>query len=254
MGPRDLGYRRFFDIKLAGRSQVRKRAGVLRDSPIGDALGLRAAFVGLRVDHPDGLRDPLEYFQRLRAACPDTWIVAEKILLGSESLRESWPVRRHHRVRFSKHGGPAVRRSAGAQPLTDFYREFTGSRLIIRRWSRAQTIPMRDTLASEIITLTAMLLDCARLTPSPHYTRHEAHEVIRATMACMPVYRTTFASRAKVLLKMTINLRGDRGRQGLSLRPRRAIVRLPARNPRAPDRRKVGRRARSSISADFRPQ
>ncbi len=48
--------------------------------------------LGLRVDHPDGLADPQQYFARLREAVgPDTWIVAEKILETGESL-QPWPI------------------------------------------------------------------------------------------------------------------------------------------------------------------
>src|SRR4030095_9624852 len=47
---------------------------------------------GLRVDHIDGLRDPGTYLARLRAASAKTWIVVEKILVGSEELVDTWPV------------------------------------------------------------------------------------------------------------------------------------------------------------------
>jgi (1->4)-alpha-D-glucan 1-alpha-D-glucosylmutase len=46
---------------------------------------------GLRVDHPDGLADPLGYFQRLAdAGVSRVWV--EKILGSEERLPESWPV------------------------------------------------------------------------------------------------------------------------------------------------------------------
>ncbi len=47
---------------------------------------------GVRIDHPDGLRDPRQYLERLRAKAPHAWIVAEKILESGEWLREDWPV------------------------------------------------------------------------------------------------------------------------------------------------------------------
>ena len=47
---------------------------------------------GLRVDHPDGLRDPEQYLQRLRALAPDAWIVVEKVLKPGESLPDTWRV------------------------------------------------------------------------------------------------------------------------------------------------------------------
>ncbi|MEZ5258981.1 MAG: alpha-amylase family glycosyl hydrolase [Ilumatobacteraceae bacterium] len=47
---------------------------------------------GLRVDHPDGLRNPRAYFDRLAGAAPSTWIVGEKILEHGEELRRDWSV------------------------------------------------------------------------------------------------------------------------------------------------------------------
>ena len=47
---------------------------------------------GVRIDHPDGLRDPTGYFERLAAVRKDLWIVAEKILEPGEKLPEDWAV------------------------------------------------------------------------------------------------------------------------------------------------------------------
>lgn len=50
-------------------------------------------FDGLRVDHVDGLYDPLQYLERLRTlAGPDKYIIVEKILAQGEHLPGSWPV------------------------------------------------------------------------------------------------------------------------------------------------------------------
>lgn len=192
MAARDLGYRRFFDINsLVGLRIENERVFYATHQLVMRWVAERR-LSGLRVDHPDGLRDPLEYFQRLRAACPDIWIVAEKILLGSESLRESWPIEGTTGYDFMNIAGRLFVDPAGAQPLTDFYREFTGESADYAALVRARKqFAMRDTLGSEINTLTAMLLDlCEADRLHRDYTRHEAHEVIRATMACLPVYRT----------------------------------------------------------------
>jgi (1->4)-alpha-D-glucan 1-alpha-D-glucosylmutase len=47
---------------------------------------------GLRVDHPDGLRDPQQYLSRLAGAAGGTWTVVEKILEPGEELPLTWPV------------------------------------------------------------------------------------------------------------------------------------------------------------------
>ena len=60
---------------------------------------------GLRVDHPDGLRDPEEYFERLRDEAPEAWIVVEKILEPGEPLRG---------VLAGRRGRPATTSSTGS--------------------------------------------------------------------------------------------------------------------------------------------
>ena len=192
MAARDLGYRRFFDINSLVGLRIENERVFYATHKLVMRWVAEGRLQGLRVDHPDGLRDPLEYFQRLRAACPDTWIVAEKILLGSESLRQSWPIEGTTGYDFLNIAGRLFVDPAGAQPLTEFYREFTGESADYAALVRARKqFAMRDTLGSEINTLTAMMLDlCEADRLHRDYTRHEAHEVIRATMACLPIYRT----------------------------------------------------------------
>jgi (1->4)-alpha-D-glucan 1-alpha-D-glucosylmutase len=86
-GDRDLTYRRFFAISdLAG---LRVEDEAVFDATHAEILRWRAD--GIRVDHPDGLRDPTGYLERLRVAAPDAWLVVEKILEWGEELPE-WPV------------------------------------------------------------------------------------------------------------------------------------------------------------------
>src|SRR5215475_8975338 len=88
----ELTYRRFFAIAdLAGLRVedpdvfAATHAEILRwlDEHLVD---------GLRVDHPDGLRDPVGYLRRLRAAAGSAWLVVEKIQEYGEELPEDWPV------------------------------------------------------------------------------------------------------------------------------------------------------------------
>ena len=86
----DLNYRRFFTIEtLAGvRVEVPEvfaaaHAEIRRwfDKGLVD---------GLRVDHPDGLRDPAGYLDQLRELTGGAYVVVEKILEPGEVLPSSW--------------------------------------------------------------------------------------------------------------------------------------------------------------------
>jgi (1->4)-alpha-D-glucan 1-alpha-D-glucosylmutase len=83
-------WRRFFDIdELAGVRQE-DRAVFEETHRLVLALVREGLVDALRIDHPDGLADPLEYFERLRdGGASVVWI--EKILESGEALRD-WPV------------------------------------------------------------------------------------------------------------------------------------------------------------------
>jgi (1->4)-alpha-D-glucan 1-alpha-D-glucosylmutase len=91
-GGAELTYRRFFAVSdLAG---VRVEDLEVFEATHAEILRWVAEGLvdGLRVDHPDGLRDPGEYLRRLRERAPDVWLLVEKILEYGEALPGDWPV------------------------------------------------------------------------------------------------------------------------------------------------------------------
>jgi (1->4)-alpha-D-glucan 1-alpha-D-glucosylmutase len=122
----EINYRRFFNInelislKIQGHDVFRRtHEMILR-------LHAEYGFSGLRVDHVDGLYDPLQYLERLSQEAGGVDIWAEKILEHGEPLPEYWPVAGTTGYDFlnaacgvlvKKKNGPAFRR---------IYREFTG--------------------------------------------------------------------------------------------------------------------------------
>jgi (1->4)-alpha-D-glucan 1-alpha-D-glucosylmutase len=87
-----VNYRRFFNIGSLIGLRVDKEE-VFRASHQRIAAMIEKEEVdGLRIDHPDGLRDPANYFKRLRRLLPHGRIYVEKILDTSEVLPPSWPV------------------------------------------------------------------------------------------------------------------------------------------------------------------
>jgi (1->4)-alpha-D-glucan 1-alpha-D-glucosylmutase len=91
-GLEELNYRRFFDISTLAALRV-------EDRDVFDAVHVQirrwladGVLAGVRVDHPDGLRDPEQYLERLRELTGPRWLCVEKILKPGEALPASFPV------------------------------------------------------------------------------------------------------------------------------------------------------------------
>lgn len=189
---RDLGYRRFFDINdLAGlRVEDEEVFQATHALPLS---WLRQGLIqGLRIDHPDGLRDPSEYFHRLHKACPQAWLVAEKILEPGEQLPSEWPIAGTTGYDFLNMAGGLFVDAAGERRLTRLYAEFTGATTDYARLAKnCKRLVLDDLLGSELNRLTALFVSiCEGHRRHRDYTRHELHEALLETAACFPVYRT----------------------------------------------------------------
>jgi (1->4)-alpha-D-glucan 1-alpha-D-glucosylmutase len=117
-------HRRFFDVgELGGVKQEDWEVFWATHAKVIE-LVREGVVDGVRVDHPDGLADPADYFDRLaEAGVEHAW--AEKILEPAEELRP-WPVEGTTGYEFLTDVlALCVNRDAEA-PLTALYEEFTG--------------------------------------------------------------------------------------------------------------------------------
>jgi len=196
---RELVYRRFFDINtLVGVRTEDERVFADTHKLILEWLR-RGDLDGVRVDHPDGLRDPAQYFWRLRRAATEAWIVAEKILQPGERLPLSWEIAGTTGYDFLNLAGGLFIDPHGEAPLNELYREFTGEPvdfIAVAREKKNQIL--RDILGSDVNRLTALFLKiCEEHREERDYTRHEIHEAIREVLAAFPVYRTYIRAGAR---------------------------------------------------------
>ena len=89
-GDAELNYRRFFTITtLAGIRVEEPEVFDAAHAEIGRWFDV-GLVDGLRVDHPDGLRDPGTYLDRLATLTGSAYVVVEKILEPGEGLLPSW--------------------------------------------------------------------------------------------------------------------------------------------------------------------
>jgi (1->4)-alpha-D-glucan 1-alpha-D-glucosylmutase len=122
-------HRRFFDVgDLGGIKQEDWEVFWATHAKVIELV--RAGMVdGVRVDHPDGLADPAEYFRRLAEAGVDhVW--AEKILEPDEELRD-WPVDGTTGYEFLNDVMALCVNAAAEEAFTQIYESYTGD---IRRF------------------------------------------------------------------------------------------------------------------------
>jgi (1->4)-alpha-D-glucan 1-alpha-D-glucosylmutase len=121
-----VNYRRFFDIStLVGLSTERPEVFDAAHDRFRKMIR-EGQIDGLRVDHPDGLRDPLEYFKRLRALLPRGRIYVEKILDTEERLPSSWPIDGTVGYDFLAKVNRLWMSDQHTDSLTSTYADFTG--------------------------------------------------------------------------------------------------------------------------------
>ncbi len=188
----ELGYRRFFDINSLISLRMED------DQVFTETHGLvlqwlkRGVIDGLRIDHPDGLRDPEEYLDRLRAAAPEAWIVVEKILEPGEPLPPSWPVAGTSGYDFIHRVGGVLLDPAGEPPLTAFYREFTGESADYDALVHANKLrALEQMFGSDVHRLADLFSQvCERHRRYRDYTRQDLRAVLCEVIACLRVYRT----------------------------------------------------------------
>ena len=188
----ELDYRRFFDVNNLAALRM-EDPEVFADTHVRILEWLRAGVLdGVRVDHPDGLRDPLGYLQHLRRAAPAAWIVVEKILAPDEELPESWPVAGTTGYDFLNRVLGLFVDPAGERPLTETYVRFSNEAAAFAEVAyRSKRQVMRELLASDVSRLTELfVLVCEGSRRYRDYTRQELNECLREALACLNVYRT----------------------------------------------------------------
>jgi (1->4)-alpha-D-glucan 1-alpha-D-glucosylmutase len=193
MARHDLDYRRFFDVDNLAALRI-ERPEVFHDVHETMLGWVESGVVdGLRIDHPDGLRDPQDYFERLRERAPHAWIVAEKILARGESLPPSWPVDGTTGYDFLGMCTGLFVDPAGKPGLSDLYAEFVGSPVpdfeTLAREKRE--LVLEQLLPSDLNRLTSVLVTVCEEQPRfRDYSRDELRLTTRRLLAGFPVYRS----------------------------------------------------------------
>jgi (1->4)-alpha-D-glucan 1-alpha-D-glucosylmutase len=141
---------------------------------------------GVRVDHPDGLRDPKQYFERLRDRAPDAWIVGEKILEPGEWLREDWPIQGTSGYDFLNLALGLLVQPSGLVRLGEHYASFTGDVTAFPSVAHDKKIAVtQEALGSDVNRLASLFVDiCECNRDRRDFTRAEVRRAIREVQSC----------------------------------------------------------------------
>ncbi len=192
MAAEHLDYRRFFDVDtlVALRAEDEAVFGATHALVLGWLED--GTLDGVRVDHPDGLRDPGAYAARLRAAAPTAWVVMEKILAPGERLAAAWPVDGTTGYDALNLVAGLFVDPAGEAPLTDLYRDLTGERSTFAETARvARREALERLLGSDLHRLTHRTVRlCEQHVRHRDHTRSALRDALVELVVDMPVYRT----------------------------------------------------------------
>jgi (1->4)-alpha-D-glucan 1-alpha-D-glucosylmutase len=208
----EINYRRFFDVN--NLAAIRMEIPEVFDATHQLLLELvgTGAVTGLRIDHPDGLYLPREYFEKLQRRCAEAlkipapkdgrtiYMVVEKILSGGEALPRDWPVHGTTGYDFGKDVTQLLVNSAAENEITTAFRRFVGHSMHFGHlvYAKKRQV-MRLSLANDVAVLGNMV---DRLSEQNRwfrdFTLQALARAVRETIACFPVYRTYITPDAPV--------------------------------------------------------
>lgn len=195
----EINYRRFFDVNTLAGLRV-------EDSGTFDAIHTQVKRLvaedklqGLRLDHIDGLRDPSQYFQRLRRLIREAqgtnkpfYVVVEKILGEDEKLVPFAGVHGTTGYEWLNAITQVLTEEKGLEPLGETWRQVSNTSpdfapLLLRAKRRV----LETLLLSEFTVLTRLL---ARIANGHYSTRDFSADTLRQAFELyvlhFPVYRT----------------------------------------------------------------
>jgi (1->4)-alpha-D-glucan 1-alpha-D-glucosylmutase len=200
----EINYRRFFDVNdlAAIRVELPKVFDTIHRLSL--ELVSNGAVTGLRIDHPDGLYLPREYFEKLQQRCANAlgvalprdgraiYMLAEKILTGGEKLRKDWRVHGTTGYDFANQVSQLLVDSSAETAITKTFHRFIGHSMPFGHLLYAKKLQvMKLSLANDVDVLGNML---DRLSEKNRWYRDFTLEAlsraVRETIACFPVYRT----------------------------------------------------------------
>ncbi|WP_041548104.1 malto-oligosyltrehalose synthase [Chamaesiphon minutus] len=196
VGAEEINYRRFFTVNELISVKVEEIKVFHKTHSLIIQLVEDGSFTGLRIDHIDGLYDPVRYLERLRDRTGETYITVEKILELSENLPSDWPTQGTSGYEFLNYVNGLFCCDKHQDQLTQFYSTFT------RSFAEYETLAVdkkrliiETNLAGDVSNLADRLKRIAGQTRlGGDFTAYGLKRALTEVLAFFPVYRTYIAS------------------------------------------------------------
>jgi (1->4)-alpha-D-glucan 1-alpha-D-glucosylmutase len=187
-------HRRFFNVTGLIGMRV-EDPQVFEDTHALTVELVRAGLVqGIRVDHVDGLADPTEYLERLRAAVGDCPLWIEKILVGEEDLPR-WPIEGTTGYESCAAITRVLTDRPGLAKLDALWRRETNE---ARDWpqvlAEAKAQVIRQDLAAELAQLKNLAMAAAAASGEVEAGEEALREAVLGLLVQVPRYRTYLES------------------------------------------------------------
>jgi len=181
-----LNYRRFFAVNTLAAVRVEDPA-VFAETHVEIGRWFREGLVdGLRVDHPDGLRDPAGYLLDLAELTGDAYVLVEKILEPGERLPVTWACEGTTGYDALALVDRVLVDPAGEKPLTTLETRLLGGELDWPSFVEARKLEVATgILHAEILRIVREIRAVDRSAPAA-----ELEEVLTHVVAAFPVYRS----------------------------------------------------------------
>jgi (1->4)-alpha-D-glucan 1-alpha-D-glucosylmutase len=198
----EINYRRFFGLNDLVAVRVEDPQVFNATHALIFRLVAENKVDGLRVDHIDGLLDPLEYLDRLQSARklqPDDdsdalniYTIVEKIVSGDEELPRNWRTAGTTGYDFLNVLNTLFIDPHGWHQLEEIYRDFSGIHSSFAdTWYVRKRQVMEDLFGSDIRVLSFRLGRLAALDPRGRdLPMRELIRALKEITARLPVYRT----------------------------------------------------------------
>jgi (1->4)-alpha-D-glucan 1-alpha-D-glucosylmutase len=188
----EVNYRRFFDINTLVGLRMEDPVVFAESTALITELVRRGDLDGMRIDHIDGLRRPVQYAQRLRDATgPHTWLLAEKILQRGEQP-PAWSLDGTSGYDFLAAVNGLFVDPDGRDSLVALHEEVTGQPSEFAAYALDGKREVLTTLlVSDVERITGLLTAvCAAYPAHRDHTHTELRDAVVELVAAVPVYRT----------------------------------------------------------------